>query len=117
MDESEALARFARRFVRPEFRERFLHEARKKPQELHRRICHDIESVIDASFKGQAASIQPQDPCLFLAWFAPVTRMSWHEARTRMASGGGGYLVIKADGSAFYAETEGYPAQVYAGGR
>lgn len=115
MDESEALALFASRFVRCEFRERFLHEARRRPQDLHRRICHDIESVIDASFKGQAASIEPQDPCLFLGWFGPVTRISWHEARSRMASGGGGYLVIKADGSAFHAETEGYPPLVYAG--
>ena len=37
------------------------------------------------------------------------------EAEKKMAGGGGGYLVIKSDGSAFYAETEAYPAVIYAG--
>ena len=32
-----------------------------------------------------------------------------------MSSGGGGYLVIMADGSGFYAETEGYPPIIYTG--
>jgi methionyl-tRNA synthetase len=114
MEKSEAVAIFASRFVRKEFRERFQHELAKKPGDLHRRICHEIEKVFDGAYKGQAASFQAQDQCFFLGW-SSVTVTTWAEAKARIDQGGGGYLAIKSDGSAFYAETEGYPAQAYAG--
>ena len=115
MDNLEILTSFSDRFVRKDFRDRFLHEAMKNPRELHRRICHDIEKVFDSRFKGQPASFQPSDQCLFLGWSSPIVTLPWAEAKAKMDSGGGGHLAIKIDGSAFYAETEAYPAVVYAG--
>jgi hypothetical protein len=115
MEKSEAFAIFASRFVRREFRERFQHEALKRPRDLHRRICHEIEKVIDSSYKDKAPSFQAQDQCFFLGWSPVITAIAWAEAKARIDRNGGGYLVIKSDGSAFYAETEGYPPQTYAG--
>jgi hypothetical protein len=115
MNEIEILSIFASNFVRKAFRERFIHEAIKKPKDLHRRICHEISKVFDEEYKGQPIPLKGSDDCLFLGWFSPIAPMSWEEAKKRMASGGGGYLVIKSDGTAFYAETEAYPATVYAG--
>lgn len=115
VESAEALAVFASRFIRKDFRVRFLHEAVKKPGALHRRICHEIESVIDSSYKGRAAPFQANDQCLFLGWFSNISVRAWSEAKAVIDHGGGGYLVIKSDGSAFYAEAEGYPAQTYAG--
>jgi len=115
MELLETLAIFADRFVQKAFRERFVHEAIKKPIDLHRRICHDIEKVFDAKYKGQPASFKENDNCLFLGWFSPVTAMTWKEAKENMSGGGGGYLVVKSDGTAFYAETEAYPSVPYAG--
>jgi hypothetical protein len=115
MEISNTLITFAGRFVKEEFRERFLHEAMKKPKDLHQRICHDIEKIFDNSYKGRAAPFQAQDQCLLLGWSSPFTATSWDEAKAKIDQGGGGYLVIKSDGSAFYAEAEGYPALAFAG--
>jgi len=115
MDHFEVLTIFSSRFVRKEFRARFLHEATKRPVDLHRRICHDIEKVFDHRYKSQAPNFQPSDQCLFLGWSSPIKVISWAEAQATMEGSGGGYLVIKSDGSAFYAETESYPATAYAG--
>jgi hypothetical protein len=114
------LTLFAHRFVRREFRERFLHEAARKPARLHSRICHGIDRVFDDEYRcldrRQPAFFQAHDPCLFFSGrFESVT---WAEARAEMDRGGGGYLVIKRDGSAFHAETEGEPPdRIYAGSR
>jgi hypothetical protein len=115
MEKSKILTAFASRFVRGEFRERFLHEAAKKPVNLHRRICHDIGKVFDGKYEGHPAHFQAADKCLFLGWSSPFILVSWAEAREKMKAGGGGYLVIKSDGAAFYAETESYPPVAYAG--
>jgi len=117
MDKSEILAAFATRFVRKEFRERFLHEAAKKPTDLHRRVCHELEKIFDVSYKGGNMPFYAGDQCLFLGWSSPISILSWEEAKARIAAGGGGYLAIKSDGSAFYAEAEGYPPLVYSGRR
>ena len=116
MDQATIVTLFAGRYVREAFRERFVHEAMRRPIDLHRRICHEIEKVFDTKYEGQAASFKDDDDCLFLGWSWKITRKTWKEAREEMPGGGGGYLVIKADASSFYAETEAYPAIVYAGG-
>jgi len=115
MDQTEILALFAQRFVRREFRKRFLHEATKKPVALHRRICHDMEKVFDPKYRNQTGRFQPSDQCLLLGWFTAIKLTSWEEAQATMATGGGGYLAIRIDGASFHAETEAYPAVVYAG--
>lgn len=115
MDEKNLLSEFADRFVNKQFRERFVHEAMKTPRDLHGRICHDIEKVFDRKFRGKVAPFKDADECLFLGWSSSIATTTWQEAKSRMATGGGGYLVIKSDGKAFYAETEDYPAVPYAG--
>lgn len=115
MEQKELFTAFAERFVNKAFRERFVHEAMKKPIDLHRRICHDIEKVFDAKYRGKAAPFTDSDECLFLGWSSRISTTTWKEAKSRMSGGGGGYLVIKADAMAFYAETEAYPVVRYAG--
>ncbi|AYQ28873.1 MULTISPECIES: hypothetical protein [unclassified Polaromonas] len=115
MTNPEALAAFVGRFVKAEFRDRFLHEAVKKPKDLHRRVCHDIEKIFDGSYRGRPAAFQVDDQCLLLGWSSPFTAVSWTDAKAKIDQGGGGYLVVKSDGSAFYAETEGEPGVAYAG--
>ena len=116
MEQLEVLDLFASRFVQKPFRERFVHEAMKKPMDLHRRICHDIENVFDTKYRDRTVSLNDEDHCLFLGWPSKLTTKTWKEAKEQMSSGGGGYLVIKADASSFYAETEAYPAVVYSSG-
>lgn len=116
MNLPEVLAAFANRFVEPQLRERFVHEALKKPQALHRRICHDISELFAEKYRGCSTSFADSDTCWFLGWSTPLESMNWHTAREKISAGGGAYLAIKADGSAFYAETEGFPPVRYAGG-
>jgi hypothetical protein len=111
----ETIKKFAKTFVKKPFRDRFVHEAIKKPNDLHRRICHDISKVFDDTFKDKNISFSNDEKCLFLGWSKPVVQITWKEAKETMSTGGGGYLVIKADGTGFYAETEAYPAIIYAG--
>ncbi len=115
MGHREILTLFASRFVQKPFRERFVHEALKRPVDLHRRICHDIEKVFDAKYREGSVPLKDEDNCLFLGWFSTLTVTTWKKAKEEMSGGGGGYLVIKTDASSFYAETEAYPAVVYAG--
>lgn len=115
MDYAFILNEFSVRFVRKALRERVVHEALKKPRKLQARVCHEISDVFDEKYKGGAPRIGDDDRCLFLGWSGEIVELTWREARERMASGGGGYLVINSTGTAFYAETEGYPAVVYAG--
>jgi hypothetical protein len=115
-DVLEALARFAERFIRREFRERFLHEAANRPVDLHRRVCHDIEKLFEHRYRDGPVHFRPSDRCLFLGWSAPIAVLSWTEVDAKMSRGGGGHLVIRTDGGGFYAEAEGFPPPlVYAG--
>lgn len=115
MDEIQILTKFAEKFVIKKFKDRFVHEAIKKPKDLHRRICHGISSVFSDVYKGKNISFDNKEKCLFLSWDEPIYSTTWKEAKELMSSGGGGYLVIKADGSGFYAETEAYPVIIYSG--
>ncbi len=115
MNEVEIITKFSRNFVKKKFRERFVHEALKKPNDLHRRICHEISKVFDESYEGKHISFMDEDQCIFLSWNSPIYKTTWKDAKEIMSSGGGGYLVIKADSSGFYAETEAYPAIIYSG--
>jgi len=74
-----------------------------------------MSELFDKKFRGLNAPFADSDACLFLGWSSPFEIIDWHTAKEKISSGGGGYLVIKTDGSAFYAETEGYPPVCYAG--
>ena len=111
----ETLTNFANNYVNKDFRARFVHEALKKPNDLHRRICHDIEKVFDRKYKNKQHTFKSTDICLFLGWFNIIKELTWKEAEEIMAEGGGGFLVINTEGTKFYAETEAYPSENYAG--
>jgi len=115
MKDVELLTKFADRFVQKYFRERFVHEGIKRPTDLLRRVCHDIEKIFDKKYLGKSASFSESDLCLFLGWSSSISIITWGVAKQKIADGGGGYLVIKSDGTAFYAETEAYSSQTYAG--
>ncbi|WP_157571935.1 hypothetical protein [Hydrogenophaga taeniospiralis] len=115
MDRVLVLRKFAENFVRDEFRERFIHEAMKKPRKLHARVCHEIFHIFDDKYKDGTPKIGVNEQCLYLGWSSEISELTWQEACEKMAGGGGGYLVISAAGTAFYAQTEGYPALNYAG--
>ena len=119
----ETLATFAANFVVPEFRERFIHEALKKPQRLHQRICHRIETVFPVKYQGATALFSPDEACLLIGWgqtviektsWSEVEKTSWSEVEKM--KGAGGILVLDISGRKFYAETEGEPRiQVWGG--
>ncbi len=117
MEQFAVLTRFATLFIKRGFSARFLHEAVKRPRDLHRRISHDIESIIDPVHKHQAHGFGHGDACIFLSLMVHFRLTTWQNAEHQMASGSGGYLVIRADGRAFYAETASHPPIIYAGTR
>lgn len=112
---NQVLTKFAKKFIIKKYQERFVHEAMKRPVDLHRRICHSISNVFSDEYEGINISFKNEENCMFLNWVEPLHSTTWEKAKEIMSSGGGGYLVIKADGSGFYAETEDYPAQIYSG--
>jgi hypothetical protein len=62
MDAKRTLITAAELFVQPAFRERFVHEAMRKPGKLMTRIAHDIESVFESQFHSHRCTRHmPQD--------------------------------------------------------
>jgi hypothetical protein len=117
MSHAEILEAFAAAFVRQEFRDRFVHEALKKPTKLHARVCHSIEDLFPVQYKNRSVQFKPEAPCLVLGWNRGLQETTWGEASKQMQVGGG-LLVIDLSAAKFYAETEGTPeAEVYAGER
>lgn len=116
MDKASCLAAFAERFVASDYRERFVHEATKKPHTLHRRVCHEIDRLFAGKYKGAATSIRDGELVFFLTWSSGMIETTWGEAKTTIARGGGGHLVVRANATAFFAEAEGYPALTYGDG-
>jgi len=116
MDKQEILKKFAERFVEKHFRDRFLHEAQKKPQDLHSRICHGIEKVFNSKFTGGSITYHLADKCWILAG-NEMKETTWALAEKQMGLGNG-LLIIDATGRKFHAETEAEshnPSKIYAG--
>lgn len=107
MKTRETLEIFAKNFVLPEFRERFVHEALKKPVKLHSRICHRMEEIFPSQYQDQTVPFTPDGPCLYLGWGPELEELTWSEAAKKV--GLGGILIIDISGHKFYAETEGEP--------
>ena len=107
MKNREAFEIFAESFVLPDFRERFIHEALKKPRKLHERICHRISEVFPAQYQDQRVPFTPNGPCLLIGRDPAYQEITWSEAEAKV--GLGGILIIDMTGHKFYAETEGEP--------
>ena len=116
MDKDEILKEFTERFVGKHFRDRFLHEAKKKPQDLHARICHGIEKVFSAKYVGGSITYRDEDQCLMLSGnYIEETTQALAEKEMRLSDE---LLIIDATGRKFYAETEatiGSPSALYGG--
>ena len=114
MDRDEILKEFTIRFVEKNFRDRFLYEAKKKPGDLHARICHEIAKVFSSRYAGGSITYQPEDQCLVLSG-NKIEETTWALAQKQMGLGDG-MLIIDATARKFYAETEcekKNPSQIY----
>lgn len=118
MSDQEILKVFAAAFIKPRFRDRFMHEAAKKPEKLLARVCHNPDDLFDTSLTNGRCSYEPAESCLILSCLKGFRASNWAEADRAMGLGEG-LLVIGSDGQKFYAETEasqGVPTVVFAGG-
>ncbi|WP_395668969.1 hypothetical protein [Rhodoferax sp.] len=117
MTPAETIQAFAAAFVNLEFRERFVHEAMKKPEKLHERVCHRIEELFPQQYKNQSVQFDEMAHCLVLGLRRGLQETTWREAYKQTGLGGG-LLIIDMSATKFYAETEGNPrSEVWAGGR
>lgn len=106
----KALKLFAQKFVRKSFRERFVHEALKKPERLMYRVCHAISDVFEHRFKNGRCEFNGKAECFFYVLTGDLQHTTWAQALERINRlGGGGYLIIDASGDKFYAQSEGTP--------
>jgi hypothetical protein len=116
MDIEAALRIASDHFVLHERRDRFIHEAKKKPAKLMARVCHDIESLFDERFQNEICAYRQSDRCMLFKLTGRMEVTTWREAMETAQRGGGGILIIDESGKRFYAESEGFPApKQYAG--
>ncbi|WP_140637502.1 hypothetical protein [Methylibium rhizosphaerae] len=116
MSHVETLQLFAAAFVSKPFRERFVHEALKKPGKLHERVCHRIEEIFAPQYKNGTVQFNPEEPCLLLGVRQSPQETTWNQVQGQVGLGAG-LLVIALSATKFYAETEGPGAEVWAGER
>ena len=117
MNTLEVLTTFAESFVIAELRGRFVHEAMKKPEKLHYRICHQMGGLFSEQCRNESVQYQDNDLCLLLGWNANLKGTTWGEAVKDLGMGGG-VLIIDGSGKKFLAESEGCPkVEVWAGAR
>ena len=110
-----ALAKFADACVVSSIRERFIHEALKRPSKLHERICHHTAELLEPRFCGGSTTFNPEEQCLILRDVTGFKEIAWKEIE-RSVEGFGGILVISLSRSRFYCESESSPRrQVWAG--
>jgi hypothetical protein len=116
----EFLGRFAEAFVVSSFRDRFVHEAMKKPQRLATRICHSIEEIFAASFRGGESPFEAGDACIPISGTAlNPQRCRWSDLAPYVRAGAGA-LIASENCDRFYAETEseqGSPYRIYTGSK
>lgn len=113
----EPLRRFADKFILATARERFIHEARKKPQRVLDRVCHNAHELFDTSLKGNRFQPTEADDYLMLSGKSGFIVIQGSQVSRRIGTGEG-VLIISMSGEAFYAETEamrGIPAIEYRG--
>lgn len=118
MSSKEFFGTFALNFVRPEFPARFVHEAIKKPEKLHSRVCHSIGDLSDTKFAHGTCTFEDSEECLMISGSKGFKTTTWSDAQD-LAGFDVGLLVIGIDAKKFYAETEssrGEPSVKYAAG-
>ncbi|WP_157655005.1 hypothetical protein [Burkholderia ubonensis] len=98
------LEEFAQRYVRSEFRSRFLHEAKKKPGQLYNRVCHRIDQIFEERLKSEPTDLPKSGEYLSLYHSGFVVE-AWSAFNTydTLATGG---LIISHGGNWFWARSE-----------
>ncbi|WP_323114897.1 hypothetical protein [Pseudomonas guariconensis] len=98
------LQAFAQRYIRKTFTSRFMHEAAKRPQHLHTRVCHTPEQLFEDRFKGPPASLPGTGEFVALEnagfWIG-----TWERCEVNLLVAQGG-LVIAQGGAWFWARSE-----------
>lgn len=116
MDERATIEAAASRFVRAAFRERFVHEALKKPERLMARVAHEIDAVFERRFRGGRPGPAASGACLLFELTGRRRVTTWRDAMDQVGRGGGGFLVIAESGRCFFAEAEGEPPPAHYAG-
>lgn len=112
---STALATFVTHCVQAPMRERFVHEAAKRPDKLDKRICHHAHELFLAKVHNGKVTFVADEPCLVLNSTKGFQEMLWRDIEGKTGSYGGP-LAISLKLQKFYAETEAPPAVVIWGG-
>lgn len=110
-----ALSLFIAKCVQERMRDRFVHEAVKRPAKLHERVCHHAPDLFLENFRGGQVTFAADEPCLVLYSAKGFQEMPWQaiEAKTGLY---GGLLVISLQAPKFYAEPEASPKiEIWAG--
>jgi hypothetical protein len=92
-------------FVETTFRDRFVHEASKKPSKLRARVCHEINRVFQARYKAGLVRGLAGESWYLLDNNTAFRQCSWGEVSSLMRLGIG-ILAISENGDKFYAESE-----------
>ena len=80
-----ALAKFADACVVSSIRERFIHEALKRPSKLHERICHHTAELLEPRFCGGSTTFNPEEQCLILRDATGFKEIAWREIQRSVA--------------------------------
>ncbi len=109
MNLETALVSASQYFVRKEHRERFIHEATRKPEKLMARVCHQIDQLFEDRFSGKTCAPCITNECIIFTLTGRMKISTWSEALEIVERGGGGFLVIDETGKHFLAQSEGFP--------
>lgn len=103
-DLARLLQTFAQRYIRKTFISRFMHEAKKKPEQLHARVCHSPEQLFHGGLKGSPQCLPATGEFLTLenTGFKVGT---WEHCEADLLICFGG-LVIAQGGAWFWARSE-----------
>ncbi len=112
---STALATFVTHCVEAPMRERFVHEAAKRPDKLAKRICHHTHELFMAKFHNGKVTFDADEPCLALNSTKGFQEMLWKNIEGKIGSYSG-LLISSLQSPQFYAGTEAPPAAVIWGG-
>ncbi len=97
---STALATFVTHCVKAPKRERFLHEAAKRPDKLNKRICHPPHELFLVKFYNGKVTFNADEPGLALESTKGFQEMLWREIEGKTGSYGG-LLVISLQSPKF----------------
>lgn len=96
-------------------RDRFMHEAVKRPEKLLERIGHHAPDLFLEAFRGGQVTFAADEPCLVLDSAKGFQEMAWQDIEAKSGLYGG-LLIIALRSPKFYAETEASPKiEIWAG--